>query len=300
MLKSLSLNIDCITYDLEDSVTLTKKPEARTNICQFLNRDRPSNIKETAVRINSIESGLAEEDLNSVLKAPDLDALVIPKVNSASDLQFVTDVLRRQLPERHPTSPGPESQTSPIKLLALIESAKALTDLSSICKASPYLSGLIFAAEDFALDLSLTRTPSLTEFLFARSSIVTAARAHNLPSTIDLVCTSYKGDDGLKVLEEECIGGKGLGFNGKQCIHPNQVDVAQRAFAPGDAEVEWAVRIVIADEKADQHGRGAWTLDGKMIDAPVVGKAKGTLRKVEACGINLIALMEKWKGQEPE
>jgi len=222
-------------------------------------------------------------------------------VNSASDLHFVTDVIRHTLPLRHPSSP-PSSppKLPPIKILALIESAKALSDLSSICKATPYLSGLIFAAEDFALDLSLTRTPSLTEFLYARSAIATACRAHSLPSTIDLVCTSYKGESGQKTLEEECLGGKGLGFNGKQCIHPSQVEITQKAFAPDEKEVEWAVRIVIADEKADKQGRGAWTLDGKMIDVPVVGKAKAIVSKADLCGFDVKRMRDKWKDQDPE
>ena len=188
----------------------------------------------------------------------------------------------------------------PLNILALIESAKALSDLSAICKATTYLQGLIFAAEDFALDLSLTRTPSLTEFLYARSAIATACRAHNLPSTIDLVCTSYKGEQGLKTLEEECLGGKGLGFNGKQCIHPSQVEIAQRAFTPSSEEVAWAIRIIIADKKADRQGRGAWTLDGKMIDVPVVGKAKSIVSKAEACGTDVGAVKEQWRDQEPE
>ena len=235
------------------------------------------------------------------LKAPNVDTIVIPKVNSASDLQFVTDVIRHTLPLRHPSaSTSSTSSLPPLNILALIESAKALSDLSSICKATPYLQGLIFAAEDFALDLSLIRTPSLTEFLYARSAIATTCRAHNLPSTIDLVCTSYKGEQGLKNLEGECLGGKGLGFNGKQCIHPSQVEIAQKAFAPSSEEVAWAIRIVIADEKADRQGRGAWTLDGKMIDVPVVGKAKSIVSKAEACGIDIGAVKEHWKDQEPE
>lgn len=233
-----------------------------------------------------------------MLEAPNLDALVIPKVNRASDLHFVTDVLRHKLPRRHPSSADASSQ--PLKIIALIESAEAITNLNEICKASPYLSGLIFAAEDFALDLSLTRTPSLTEFLYARSAIATAARAHDLPSTIDLVCTSFRGAEGIRTLEEECLQGKGLGFNGKQCIHPSQVEVAQRAFAPGEKEAEWAMRVVIGDEKADSLGRGAWTLDGKMIDVPVVGKAKAIVKKAEACGMDIKALRERWKHQEPE
>ena len=162
------------------------------------------------------------------------------------------------------------------------------------------LSGLIFAAEDFALDLSLTRTPSLTEFLYARSAIATAARAHDLPSIIDLVCTSYKGEEGQKVMEEECLGGKGLGFNGKQCIHPDQVAIAQKTFTPNEDEVTWAVRIIIANEKADRVGRGAWTMDGKMIDAPVVGKAMSIFTKAKACGVDVDAVRRNWNDQEPE
>jgi citrate lyase subunit beta-like protein len=307
--KSSSLTVDTVCYDLEDSVTPSQKASARSALTSFLSQNRPKDISEISVRINDVSSGLALADLQEVLKAPSLDALVVPKVNSAADLHFVTDVVRHMLPERHSSSPAAEVEgreqeeerwKGPLKILALIESAKALVDLNAICAASPYLSGLIFAAEDFALDLSLTRTPSLTEFLYARSAICTAARAFNLPSTIDLVCTSYKGSDGLKTLEEECIGGRGLGFNGKQCIHPSQVEVVQRAFAPDEKEVEWAMRVCIADEKAAASGRGAWTLDGKMIDAPVSGKAKAVVSRAERCGFDVNAIRDKWKDQEPE
>ncbi len=222
---------------------------------------------------------------------------MIPKVNSRSDLQWAVDFINHKRTYR-----GPEESTPRrIKILALIESAKAIANLREICEtATSQLDGLIFAAEDFALDLSLTRTPSLTEFLYARSAIATACRAHELPSTIDLVCTSFKGEEGRRTIEEECLGGKGLGFNGKQCIHPDQIPIAQKAFAPSDEEVAWAVRVVIADEKADKQGRGAWTFEGKMIDVPVVGKAKSLVAKAIACGIDVHAVREQWMGQEPD
>ncbi|TVY12699.1 Mitochondrial citramalyl-CoA lyase, partial [Lachnellula arida] len=297
--KSRSLTVDTICYDLEDSVTPSQKPTARTNILTFLSsfsptHPRPPSTTELSVRINAVSSGLALQDLTTILPAKHLDAIVVPKVNKASDLHFVTDIIRHTLPERH------NNNKNPLKILALIESAEAITNLNEICRASPFLSGLIFAAEDFALDLSLTRTPSLTEFLYARSAIATSARAHGLPSTIDLVCTSFRGEEGQRVLREECLQGKGLGFNGKQCIHPSQVEIAQRTFAPGEKEVEWAVRVVVADEKADIKGRGAWTLDGKMIDVPVVGKAKATVERARLCGMDIDAIREKWKDQEPE
>jgi citrate lyase subunit beta-like protein len=231
-----------------------------------------------------------------------LTTIVVPKVNSASDLTFITDVISHTLATQESSS-NPSARP-PISLLALVESAKSITNLSQICSSTPLLQGLIFAAEDFALDLSITRSPSLTEFLFARSAIATAARAHDLPSTIDLVCTTYKSTspDGRPpaVLEEESRNGKRLGFNGKQCIHPSQVETVQRVFSPEAEEVEWAVRVLIADEKAAVAGRGAWSLDGKMIDVPVAEKAKAVVRRAEACGINVKELQEKWKGQEPE
>ncbi|KAL9598912.1 MAG: hypothetical protein Q9219_004177 [cf. Caloplaca sp. 3 TL-2023] len=293
------LSVDCVAYDIEDSVTPDQKPEARRNIRHFLQQPRPIGVRENAVRINAVQSGLAFDDLNEVLKAPHVDTIVIPKVNSSSDLDFVTDVVRYILPQRLPEKPTAAEQPT-IRLLALIESAKAITDLSSICRASPYLSGLIFAAEDFALDMSLTRTPSLTEFLYARSAIATACRAHDLSSTIDLVCTSYKGIQGQQALQDECRNGKGLGFNGKQCIHPSQVDVVQHSFSPSEDELEQAVRITVANKKAAQQGRGAWTLDGQMIDAPVVGKAKAIIVKARACDMDVKSVQRKWKDQEPE
>ncbi|KAJ6014493.1 hypothetical protein N7540_009084 [Penicillium herquei] len=298
--KSRSLASDCLTYDLEDSVTPHMKAEARTLVRRAIDLPTPSTIRERAVRINSVDSGLALGDLTEVLQSPNLTTIVIPKVNSASDLTFVTDVITHTLAQQPQTStPRP-----PISLLALVESAKSLTNLSSITASTPLLQGLIFAAEDFALDLSLTRTPSLTEFLFARSAIATAARAADLPSTIDLVCTSYKSDkaDGSPpaALEEECRDGRRLGFNGKQCIHPTQVKTANAIFGPDVEETKWAVRCVIADEKAAAQGRGAWTLDGKMIDVPVAEKARAIVRKAEACGVDVEELRKEWQHQEPE
>ena len=109
---------------------------------------------------------------------------------------------------------------------------RSVMNLDAICKASPFLSGLTFAAEDFALDLSITRTPDLHEFMYARSAIVTAARAHNLPSTLDLVSTTFRGEEGKRALASESENGKRFGFNGKQCIHPDQVETVQSVFSP--------------------------------------------------------------------
>ena len=293
--KSRGIVADSIAYDLEDSVTPSKKSEGRQNILSILDRDRVSGIREQAVRINSVGSGFALDDLTQILQGKHLDCLVVPKVDAVSDLHFITDVLRQKLPERH--APGSKN---PVKIVALVESARSVMDLHAICAASPYLSGLTFAAEDFALDLSITRTPDLHEFMYARSAIVTAARAFNIPSALDLVSTTFRGEEGKLFLQKESENGKRFGFNGKQCIHPDQVGVVQEVFSPSTEEAEWAVRVVLCDAKADAQGRGAWTLDGKMIDVPVVGKARAIVAKAEVCGIDVEALKEKFKDEEPQ
>ena len=242
----------------------------------------------------------ASTDCVPQLQSPNLDAIVVPKVDSAADLHFVADVIRHAVPERSHRGTATSSRQAPVHVLALIESAKALSALPAICTATPHLAGLIFAAEDFALDLSLTRTPALTEFLYARSAIATAARAHGLASTIDLVCTAFRGADGQAALAEECAGGKGLGFNGKQCIHPAQVGPVQAAFAPSAQELDWAARVAVAAKQADARGRGAWTLDGKMVDAPVVGKARAIVEQARLAGFDVAAAMKRWEAQEPE
>ncbi|ERF73674.1 hypothetical protein EPUS_00927 [Endocarpon pusillum Z07020] len=291
--KSRSLAADCVTYDLEDSVTPNRKAEARSLVRKALDQSQPSSIKERAVRINSVSSGLALPDLTEILQSPNLTTLVVPKVNSPSDLTFISDVVAHSRPT--------EFAQEPISILALVESARSLTSLSQITAATPHLlSGLIFAAEDYALDLSLTRTPDLKEFLFARSAIVTAARAANLPSTIDLVCTAFKSEADQETLEHECRDGKRMGFNGKQCIHPAQVGTVSKIFSPELEEVEWAVRVTIAQKRAEEMGRGAWALDGKMIDAPVEGRARAVVKKAELCGFDVKAMQEKFKDQQPE
>lgn len=298
--KSRTLTADLIAYDLEDSVTPGNKANARALVRKAIDQPTPSNVKERAVRINSVGSGLALADLTEVLKSPNLTTLVVPKVESASDVSFVRDVVEHTRSQAASSASNGGKTPEPVTVIGLIESARAIMDLKDICTAAPgLLSGLTFAAEDFALDLSLTRTPSLKEFLYARAAIVTAARAYELPTAMDLVATAYKSEADQQGLVDECEDGKRMGFNGKQCIHPSQVATVDRIYSPGKPEVEWAVRLVIAQRKAEELGRGAWTLDGKMIDAPVEGKARAIVQKARLCGFDVDGLMEKHKDQEP-
>lgn len=219
------------------------------------------------------------------MKAPHIDTVLLPKVTTPNDITTISDIL--SLHPHHANT----------KILALIESAKGILNLREICTASPRLDGLIFAAEDYSLDVGLERSPSLTEMLYARQSIVTAAVAYNLSSAIDLVCTEYQDP---APLERECRDGAAMGFTGKQLIHPNQIEVAQRMFAPSEERVGWAVRVVVANEKAVKEGRGAWTLEGKMVDAPVVGAAEKVVQKAELAGVDVGALRERYQDVVPE
>lgn len=286
-----------MTYDLEDAVTPTSKGEARERLRLHMealgSQARP--FRELAVRINPAETRHARKDLSTLAKLPNLDAVVVPKVQSAADLTFVADLVRDAAPERHKAK-----SENPIKILAQIESAKGIMDLREICKATPLLSGLIFGAEDFALDLSLKRTPSLREFEYARSAMVTAARAAGLDSVIDLVCTHYRGSSGLKTLAKQCEDGKVLGFNGKQCIHPNQLDIVHEKFSPSVDELEWAVRVLVANDKALAQGRGVWSLDGRMIDAPVAGRAAAIAKRGRLADMEVDKMLQKWRHAEPE
>jgi len=244
-------------------------------------------VREVGVRVNAVETGLALEDLRVVLQGKDLDTIVVPKVESAGDLTFISNVLDDS---NHPNK-------SSVKILALLESARSIIDIRQIITSTPRLSGLIFAAEDFAKDLSITRTPSLTEFLLARQTITTAARAYNIPSAIDLVCTSYRD---IATLERECLDGVGMGFNGKQVIHPLQVDVVQRLFLPGEEQVRAAVKVLVAERVAEVEGRGSWGLDGRMVDRPVIEAARRTVGKMEAARVDISGVWEAEKETKPE
>lgn len=134
-----------------------------------------------------------------------------------------------------------------------------------------------------------------------RSALVTAARAHDIQSSLDMVTTSFKGEESKRHLELECADGKRLGFNGKQLIHPSQIEIAQKVFSPSEEELTWTINVTIGDAKvAVDQGRGAWTLDGKLTYVPVVRMAHATVAKAEACGIDMQSLKETWKSLQPQ
>jgi len=256
ILASLRTNADSIVFDLEDGVAYNRKKEARTKVFNALEKYDLGH-KEKAVRINCVSSGLAEEDLKCVLPSSKLEALVITKVNSEKDIHFVCDMI---------DDIAPENVRKNIRLIACVESAMSLVNLRSICTSDPRVDALVFASEDYCADTGMIRTRSREELTYARQALVAHAHAFNLQA-IDLVCQDYKNDD---ILREECQEGKEFGFTGKQAIHPRQIDIIQEMFTPNQKDLEYARRILDGFKNHTSKGIGAFVLDGKMIDQPVV------------------------------
>jgi citrate lyase subunit beta-like protein len=260
--KGISLGVDSVIMDLEDGVALNRKAEARSTIAAAL-RDLDFGRCERLVRINPIGSGLEKDDLRAILPLKP-DGIVVPKVDRAEQVTWVG----QQIGERN------------IRLLALIESAQSVLNLKEIAAADPHLDALIFGSEDFAGSLGATRTRRGEEILYARSAIVLHAAAFSLQA-IDTLVTDFS--DEVRLIEDAQLGAQ-LGFAGKLAIHPRQVDPIQAAFTPTAEQIAEARRIVQAHDEQQAQGAGAFALDGKMIDMPIVKAAQQVLAKARAAG----------------
>lgn len=269
--KAAALDADCVCMDMEDGVALNRKDEARQTIREAL-QTLDFGRSERLARINPVGSGLEAQDLAAVLPAAP-DGIVIPKVESAAQIVQVD----RAIAEHEARAGLPAGG---IALLAVVESARAIVDLAQIAGAAPRLEALIFGAEDYAGDTGATRTPEGWEVFYARSAVVTHAAAFNLQA-IDMVYINFKDTAGLL---REARAGAGMAFSGKQVIHPSQVEPVQQAFTPSEAEIEHARRVVSAFEAHQAAGVGAFALDGKMIDAPVIKAARRVLERARAAG----------------
>ena len=269
--KATTLRVDSICMDMEDGVAANKKAEARAVIAQAM-KELDFGNSERCIRINSIESGLEKRDLVAAL-ATNPDAIVVPKIETAEQVKWVSERI-----ESYELSSNLD--IGAIRLLIGVETAKGILNLKEIAEADKRLEAIIFGAEDYAASVGARRTKEATEVLYARSAVVTACAANDLQA-IDMVYIDFKDTDGLRV---EAQQGAGLGFSGKQVIHPNQVSVAQEAFTPSDSAIEYARRIVESFESSQKEGKGAYALDGKMIDMPLLKNAQKVLERARAAG----------------
>jgi citrate lyase beta subunit len=168
-----------------------------------------------------------------------------------------------------------------IRLLVMIETARGVLNVGQIVQAGPRLEALVFGAEDLASDIGAKRTRAGWEVFYARSAVVTAAAAYRLQA-IDMVFVNLHDPTGL---EEECRFARQLGFAGKTAVHPDQLEVINRVFAPSPEEIEQALRLMQAFEAHQAAGTGVFELDGKMVDLPMMRAAAQVLAKAEAVGL---------------
>jgi citrate lyase beta subunit len=269
--KATTLGVDCVCMDMEDGVAVTQKAEARAVIAQAM-RELDFGRSERCIRINSVGSGYEKFDL-AAAAATNPDAIVVPKVEMAQQVRAISEYIEVY-------EVASKLAVGSIRMLVGVETARGILNIKEITESDKRLEAIIFGAEDYAASIGATRTKAATEVLYARSAVVNACAANDLQA-IDMVYIDFRDTDGLRL---EAQQGAALGFSGKQIIHPNQVAAVQEAFTPSEEAIAYAQRLVEAFTTSQKEGRGAFALDGKMIDMPLLKNAQKVLERAKAAG----------------
>lgn len=260
---------DSIMFDLEDSVSIMEKDTARFLVYSALTSLRYGK-KELVVRINDLNSQLGIDDLEAIVRAQP-HVIRLPKTETAADvIQCEKEI------ERIEKEAGIE--VGKTRMMAAIESAQGVLNAYSIATSSKRLIGIALGAEDYVTDLKTTRSPEGVELMFARSMIVNAARAAGIMA-LDTVYSDVNNEEGFR-REAELI--KKLGFDGKSVINPRQIPPLHEVFAPTEKDLQKAYAIMEAIEEANRRGSGVIALNGKMIDKPVVERARYMIERANA------------------
>ncbi len=270
--KSITLDVDTICLDLEDGVAQNRKQVARETISKALS-SLDFSRSECLVRTNPPGSQNFELDLQEILPGQP-DGIVLPKVTGGEQILHTNEIIS-SIETEYGWPPGA------IILVAIVESAQAVVNLESIASSHSRLEALIFGAEDFAATIGAKRSTPGWEVFFARSAVVTYSAAHDLQA-IDMVNINYQDMDDLRTQSEQ---GARMGFSGKQVIHPNQVEIVQAAFTPTSEEIQEAIELIENFRLHETEGRGAFGLEGIMIDAPAIKIAQATLNRASAAGV---------------
>lgn len=259
---------DSVMFDLEDAVSLNEKDSARFLVHKALKSIDYSNI-ETVVRINALEDG-GDQDVEAVVTAG-VNVVRLPKTETAQDIKDVAKVIT-EVEEKYGIEPGRT------KMMAAIESATGVLNAREIAHASDRLIGIALGAEDYVTNMKTKRSPEGTELFFARSFILHAARDAGI-AAIDTVYSDVNNDEGFKA-EVNLI--KQLGFDGKSVINPRQIPLVNEIYAPSEAEIQNAKETIWAIREAEAKGSGVVSLNGKMIDKPIVERAERVLAIAKA------------------
>lgn len=258
--KALQLEADVVILDLEDAVAESEKVATRQTVRAALQQPRAGACY---VRVNAYETPFCYQDLRSTI-CPELDGFVLPKVEDAQMLQTV-DWLIANLEREHGLPEGA------IGLMPIIETAKGLANLRAIAAAGTRVRRLSFGAGDFTRDLSLDWSLSEEELLTYRAEFVLASRLGGLEPPVDTVFIHIREHEAFA---QSCRMARQLGFQGKLCIHPDQVGPVNRTFTPTADEVAWSQRVIEAFDKAEAAGDASIQVDGYFVDYPIVEKAR--------------------------
>jgi len=254
--KALASGADAVIFDLEDSVEASRKAEARREVAAFLSTPSDSSVTRF-VRVNAAGSPWFAEDLECVGALTGIDGVVLPKAEHALHVEELARA------------------TATRTVLPLLETARGVLDASAIAGADAHVPALLFGAEDLTAQLGVPRTIDGDELIFARSQVVLAAAAAGADA-IDAVFVDIGDADGLR---RDALRARALGFRGKMAIHPGQVAAMNDVFTPTAAEVDRARRLVDTYESALARGEGVIRLDDRMIDTPVVERARRLLAR---------------------
>jgi citrate lyase subunit beta/citryl-CoA lyase len=264
--KAKTLPTDSLILDLEDAVAPDAKVDARARVCAAATSGEYGQ-REVTIRVNSLGTQWHDDDLAAVAKAGPA-AVVVPKINSASDVQAIERALEHGGAPEH------------TKIWAMLETPIAMLHAEQICRASDRLTVLVMGTNDLAKELHAEHVPGRAPLLGGLSLALLAARATD-KEILDGVYNDVSDLDGFTA---ECLQGRQFGFDGKTLIHPKQVELCNTAFAPTEDEIASAQRIIEAFEEARREGRGVVTVDGRMIENLHVDNAQRVLAVAEAIG----------------
>jgi citrate lyase subunit beta/citryl-CoA lyase len=266
--KALTLGADAVILDLEDAVANAEKVATRAIVVEALRRPRPCR---GYVRVNALSTAWSHGDFVAVV-AEGVDGIVLPKVESAADLQ-TAEWLLTTLEREHGL---PEGR---IDLIPIIETAAGYCNVGEIARAARRTRRLSFGAGDFTLDLGLTWSADESELLPYRSTLVAQSRAAGLEPPLDTVWVSLTDREGFARSVQRA---QQLGFQGKLCIHPDQVPVVNECFRPSEKELSHARRVLEAFAQAERDGLAAIQVDGQFVDYPIVYRAQRLIERADA------------------
>ena len=262
---------DSIMFDLEDAVALKEKDSARLLVFHALQHPMYNDI-ETVVRINPLNTPFGLKDLEAAVRAG-VDVIRLPKTDTPEDIYQ----LEREIVRIEETCGRPVGST---KLMAAIESAVGVINAVAIAKSSERLMGIALAAFDYVMDMQTERGDG-TELFYARCAVLHAARGAGIDA-FDVVYADVNDEAGF-LKEVDLI--RRMGFNGKSLINPRQIEILHNAYAPTQEEVDYAERVIAAAEEGERNGLGVISLNGKMIDAPIINHARVVIERKNASGI---------------